>query len=493
MSWDGLPGGTEVDLIKTGSGELDMILGGGILSGSLVLLAGAPGTGKTVLAQQICFTNATPERPAIFYTTLSEPHSKLIRHLDAFSFFDGNALGGRVQFQHLAGIAQVDSLEAISDEIVRKAFAASPSVVVVDSAKALHEASGSEHYRRVVYEMASRVAHTDAVLILVGEYAPEEIGRAVDFAVADVIIALANEPAGVFDERWLRVLKVRGSDYLAGRHPYRVTSEGITVHPRLESTPAAAAEHLSGRLSTGVPGLDQMAGGGFPRGGVTLISGPSGAGKTVACLHFVADGIARGERSLVLSFQESRAQLAAKAASFGWDLEAGISSDTVRILEMHPVELGLDALAAEVRAALTTFGPQRAVVEGLGDLSHAARESDRFPDFMWSFLRLFRAAGATTILTSETTEFFGPTFDLARGLSFMVDNAILLRYTELESEIRRALSVVKMRESDHVKSLVEFEIGPHGIQVKSKFAGVTGVLSGTPVHTEEKFREFFGR
>lgn len=470
-----------------------MVLGGGLPPGSLVVVAGAPGTGKTVLAQRICFTNATDERPAIYYTTLSEPHSKMIPHLEPFSFFDREALGGRVQFQHLSGIAPNASVNAVADEIVRKAFQDRPSLVVVDSAKALHEAAGSESYRSVVYDLASRVAHTEAVVILVSEYTSAEFGNAIDFAVADVIIALANEPLGVFDERWLRVLKVRGSDYLAGRHPFRITGDGVTVYPRLEATHRAGARPGTARLSTGVAGLDDMTGGGYPEGNVTLVSGPSGAGKTVACLHFVNDGVVRGERCLILSFQESRQQLVAKSSAFGWDLEAGISNGTVHILDLQPVEVGLDAVAAAVRQIFETFQPQRAIIEGLADLQHAARGSDRLPDFMWAFLGLFRAVGTTTILTSETTEFFGPTFELARGLSFMVDNAILFRYTELESEVRRALGVVKMRESDHVKSLVEFDIGKHGIEVKGKFAGVAGVLTGTLVRTEERFREFFGR
>jgi circadian clock protein KaiC len=146
-----------------------------------------------------------------------------------------------------------------------------------------------------------------------------------------------------------------------------------------------------------------------------------------------------------------------------------------------------------VRATLEEFAPVRAVIEGLGDLQHAARGSDRFADYMWSFLNLFRSVGTTTIITSENVDFFGPTTDLARGLSFLMENVILIRYTEVESDIRRAFAVVKMRDSDHERSLVQCEISSRGIGMKGKFAGMAGVLTGIPRSTQEKFGEFIGR
>jgi circadian clock protein KaiC len=483
-----------MDRLLTGSAELDRILGGGLPPGSLVVVAGSPGTGKTVLAQQICFANASPERPAVYYTTLSEPHDKLVRHLEPFRFFNRSLLGKGIDLHHLAVPSEKwASVEGVADEIVRQSFETLPSVVVLDSAKALRDAASDEQFRVSVYNLASRVAHTEAVLVLVGEYTADDLTHAPEFAVADVIVYMANEPAGAFDQRWLRVLKVRGSEYLAGQHPFRITDEGVVIYPRLESVVHAAALPGAGRLSTGVPGLDGMLGGGVPAGNVTLVAGPSGSGKTVLSLHWLVAGLEAGEPGLYVSFQETPAQLIAKARSFGWDLESALDSGLLRIMHVEPVEVGLDALAADVGAALSSGSPPRAVVESLTEMEHAARGSDRLPDFMWSFLGMFRAAGATTVVTTETRALFGGTLELARGLSFIVDNAILLRYVELESEIRRALAVVKMRDSDHVKSLVEFEIGKRGVEIKSKFAGVAGVITGTPVRSEERFKEFFER
>lgn len=481
-----------MDRLPTGNAELDRILGGGLLPGSLVVLAGAPGTGKTILAQQFCFANASADRPAIYYTTMSEPHEKMIRHLSSFGFFDKDKLGSTVRMQNLASLLD-GSLGRVTDEIVRQAFATQPSIVVVDSAKSLHEAVPTEDFRQVVYDLASKVSHTEAVLVFVGEYTPDDVAHAPEFAVADTIITLTNEGAGALDERTLRVAKMRGSDYLTGKHAFRLDASGFQIYPRIESTVSPSVPHRAGRLSTGVKGLDEMMGGGAPVGSVSLVAGPSGAGKTVVSVSFLAEGIARGERCLFVALEESGEQVVAKARAFGWDLEPALASGQLEILHRQPVELGLDATGAAIRAAVADGPKIRVVIDSMGELEHAARGANRFADYLWALLSGIRAAGATTFVTSETAAFFGPAFELARGLSFVVDNIILLRYTEVESDIRRAMTIVKMRDSDHTKSLVEFEIGPKGVVVKGKFAGLSGVLSGSPSRTEEKFKEFFNR
>ena len=482
-----------MERVRSGSDQLDRILGGGIPTGSLVVIAGSPGTGKTILAQQIAFSNGTEDNRAIYYTTLSEPHSKMVRHLEGFGFFDRSKLGVTVELNHLSTLAQEGDLAAAVSEVVRHAFDVTPSVVVIDSTKALHEAmEHAEHFRAIVYDLASRIAHTNSILIFVGEYSLVDVAEAPEFAVADAIIYMANQSEGVLDQRSMRVLKLRGSDYISGTHTFTIESDGISVYPRQESVVSRSAPVGEKRVSIGVPGLDEMIGGGIPETSVTLVAGPSGGGKTVVGLHFIADGLRQGDQCLYVSFQESGPQLLAKAHAFGWEFKDAVQKGQLVLQHFEPVELSLDKVAAEI-VALAEAGVKRIVIDSMGELEHAAHGAPRFPDYLWALMSGLRSRGVTVLVTSETAAFFGPAFELARGLSFVVDNVILLRYTELESEIRRALTVVKMRESDHVKSLVEFEIGEKGASVKGKFTGVAGVMTGTPVRTEEKFREFFNR
>jgi len=481
-------------VMTTGISELDRVLGGGLRPGSLVVIAGAPGSGKTILAQQICFANASPEHKAIYYTTLSEPQSKLVRHLEGFTFFDSAALESSVEFNHLAALADADgrvAMETVSGEVVRRAFDQHPSVIVIDSSKALHETEGAG-FRQSVYDLAARVAHTNAILVLVGEYELDDTRSSAEFAVADAIIYLANEAMGPKDRRWLRVLKLRGSSYMSGQHTFRVTSNGLSVYPRPEAGPQLSQEAFGARIESGIAGLDSMLGGGMPARSLTLLAGPSGAGKTVMSLQFLMRGLAQGEACVYASFQESERQLISKAAHFGWDFDPDTTPGKLALLHMQPVELGLDVVASELRRTVRSVGARRVVIDSLAELQNSAPPG-RFADYLWSVIGELRAEGATIFITSETKAFFGPHFELAQGLSYIADNVVLLRYLELDSEIRRALVVVKMRDSDHEKSLVEFEVGPRGAEVKGKFSGVAGVLSGTPTPTEQKFREFFGR
>lgn len=481
--------------ITTGIEGLDRILPQGFAPGSLVVIGGSPGTGKTILAQQICFRNASEDRQALYYTTLSEPHSKLIKHLTGLSFFQPEKLGTSVVFHHLGALGgggQDAPIEDVADVLVSTALEQRPSVIVIDSSRALREAN-PEGFRTALFDMASKLAHSEAVLFMVGEYGVEDVRTAPEFAVADAIIMLSSDNESVMERRFLNVLKLRGGSYLAGRHSIKIDGSGMSVFVRPESVGAIAAPARTPRLSTGIAGLDDMTQGGYPGGSVTLLAGPSGGGKTVMGLQFVAEGLKRKEPALFVSFLESGPQLIEKGGAFGFSFAEAVASGLLTILHLQPVELGLDQVADSIIRAISRTGAKRVVIDSMGELQHAAMGSKRFADYLWTLLSSVRASGATSCLTSETAGFFGATFELGRGMSFVADNVILLRYAELDSEIRRMLGVIKMRDSDHTKSLVEFTIGSKGVDVKGKFAGLAGVLSGAPVRTEEKFKEFFGK
>jgi circadian clock protein KaiC len=479
----------EVERLATGIEELDLVLGGGLPSGSLVMLAGGPGTGKTILAQQICFANATSQRKAICYTTLSEPHAKLVRHLEPFDFYEQGALGTRIEFIALEGLlvegrTSGNGLDPLVAEVVRKCFESRPSVVVIDSARALRDFLDDRPLRRAIHELAARVAHTGAVLLLVGEYTPSELQSSPESALADGILELAYEPHEPVDRRWLRVVKMRGANHLGGKHTFRIDHRGIDVFPRLEAIePSEVARAEEGRISSGIPELDEMMGGGIPLADATAILGPSGCGKTVIALRFTVEGLHDGERCLYVSFQESADQLVRKAASFGWDLASPLGSGQLLIHHVPHGQLNLDAVATVVQRELARGSVRRVAIDSLAELVLAARETDRFPAYARMLTGLIRLAGASVLVTSETST-LGPVLEPIGGLSFLFQNVVLLRYVELGAELRRALNILKMRDSDHAKGVMQFEIDEQGVKILGKLEGVTGVLGWSALRAD---------
>jgi len=466
--------------LSTGIANLDAVLGGGLPVGSLIVLAGAPGTGKTILAQQICFRNGTSEHKAIYYSTISEPPDKFITHLTGFDFFDKAALVDKVEFINLGDMLQSssDGLSSMVDEIVRKCLDEHPAIVIVDSAKALRDYTEDHRsLRAAVYRLAARVAHTDTTLIFVGEYSSEEIGSAPEFSLADGIVELAYESHEPMDKRWLRVRKMRSSNHLPGHHPLLISNAGIRLFMRAESvyTDLQSGSETTGRISTGVKGLDQITHGGLPRGGSTLVLGPSGCGKTALALRFIVEGLDQGERGLYVTFQENSRQLSAKAASFGWDLSGYIQSGQLTIFNVSEASLDLDLIATVVRTELGKDALSRMVIDSLAEMVVAARESERFPAYARSLLGSLRAGGVSVLTTSETSS-LGPTTDVVGGLSFLYHNVVLLRYIENHSEVGRAVAIYKMRDSDHDKGLWSFAITEHGFEVQGKVEDVTGLL-----------------
>ena len=473
-------------LMSTGIAGLDLVLNGGLERGSVVVLAGAPGTGKTILAQQICFAKATTAHKAMYYTTVSEPHTKLVRHLEPFAFFDREALGTTVEYIHLGSFLvprSEEGLEPLVSEIVRKTLEDEPSIVVVDSSKMLRDFADERQLRSALYSLTSRIAHTDTVLLLVGEYTPEELDSGIEFSLADGIIYLEYQPREPVDRRSLRVMKLRGSSQRPGRHTFQIVSAGIWVFPRIETLIPDAIEPISGRIATGIPGLDQLMNGGPQATDASLLTGPSGVGKTIFGLRWTAEALEHGQHCLYVTFQDTPKQLTNMASTFGWDLEAAQATGRLAISYVPMGDLDLDVLASAIRSELASHSVSRVVIDSLAELAFAARESERFPAFMRSLVGLIRAAGSSSLVTSETAG-RGPALQTLSGLMFLFDNVVDLRYIEEDSGVGRALNVVKMRNSQHETTLTSFAIAEGGVTIGEPLAGVTGRLGWSALRTE---------
>ena len=473
--------------MSTGLAGLDLVLNDGLEPGSVVVVAGAPGTGKTILAQQMCFARATAEHKCVYYTTMSEPHSKLVQHLEEFAFFDPEALGPRVEYIHMGDFLEPshqDGLEGLISEIVRKTLDEEPSIVVVDSAKMLGDFADKRELRRALYDLTGRFARTGTVLLLLGEYTPEELRSEVVFSLADGIIQLEYEAREPIDRRWLRVIKLRGGSHRSGKHTFRIGPDRVEVFPRVETLiPRPEAALLSGQVPSGISGLDDLMGGGARQGDASLVTGPSGVGKTIFGLRWLVQGIEQGENCLYVTFQDTGAQLASVAAGFGWDLAAYRDSGQLVISYVPMGDLDLDVLATSVRSEIARHRVSRVVIDSLSELAFAAREADRFAAYMRSLLGLVRAGGSSSLLTSETSARGLPGNSLD-GLLFLFDNIIDLRYIEEGSQIGRAVHVAKMRSRAHAMTLNALTITDRGLEVGRVLDSVTGRLGWSALRTQ---------
>lgn len=477
--------------LSGGDTAIDVVLGGGFPRGSLSILMGPPGAGKTILAQQISFANAREGKYVIYFTNVSEPHAKLVEHMRGFDFFDIDLIGDQIQIYNITSQIRDKGFKETIDFIVATVRSEKADLVVIDSFRGLKqvlEVNISD--RAAIFDLAAQLSILGCTSILVGEYTEAELQADPEFAIADGIINLWHRTEGVQERRTLRVSKMRGVRYLGGEHSFEINHTGIQVYPRQESlTQAPSYRATEERVALGIPMLDKMMLGGPSRASSTLLAGSAGTGKTVLSLHFLAAGSVLRERGLMVSFQENPEQLLLRARHFGLADQLDPAKGNVEILHLSPVELDLDFAAAQIRAAVERRRVRRVVIDSVAELELAVHDPQRFDDFLASLVGLLRGHEVTTLMTREITQLFGLQLTIAsQGLSFIVDNIVLLRYIELQGQIRRALAVLKLRGSDHDKSLREFMISDGQILIGERFQGVSGLMTGLPQIIDEARR-----
>jgi circadian clock protein KaiC len=451
----------ESDRLVSGHPPLDAVLGGGLPANAISLIMGLPGTGKTIVAEQYAFFNGTPDRPAVYFSTVSEPLEKIVRFAQSLDFFDQAAVGRSVFYEDLGAALSDEGLAGAARQVARVLQERRPGLVVIDSFKALHAFEESYgHFRRFLHDLAGRLTAYPAASLWLGEYEEAEVGVLPEFAVADAILDLGTERFGQREIRFLQVRKLRGSAFRSGRHAYRLSSGGVHVFPRLADLPDETGYALGEvRVSSGIPALDELLADGYWPGASTLVAGPSGSGKTLMGLHFIFNGARGGEPGVIATLQENVTQLRRVAAGFGWSLDEPM----VEVMYRSPVDIYIDEWADDLFRAVERTGATRVLVDSLADLRLAAPDEVRFREFVYSLVQRFSRQGVSCLMTFEIHDLFG-TGRLAEGaISHLSDNVVLLRYVRQRAEINRAISVVKTRATRHVPVTFQFDIGPDGI------------------------------
>jgi circadian clock protein KaiC len=472
--------------LRTGVPGLDAVLGGGLPELSFNLIVGGPGGGKTTLAMAIMFANVTPARPGLYITLLGEPALKMLRYQQQFEFFDTKRVGRDVHLLNLGEDVLAGDLKAVLDRITEEVERLHPGVVVIDSFRTLippaaRERGQSDAFEHFVQQLAHRLTTWQITSFLIAEYAEKEVGNPL-FTVADGVLWLFQAVDRNSVVRKLQVLKMRGMSSMPGLHTVRITDRGLQVFPRMIERPAGSRAKAGQRLSTGVPGLDKLMGGGIPAGNSLVLAGPTGSGKTTFATQFVAEGLRQGEKCVIAVFEEHPDEYLERANKFGVDFTAAVRRDDLRVIYLRPLDLSVDEALEEISESSRQIGATRVVIDSTSGLEMALAPTFR-EDFRESLYRLvstLTGLGVTVFLTVEVTEGRGRLQFTNDRVSFLSDIIILQRYVEIEGRLGKVLAVIKIRGSSHTTDFLAYEITGSGVLLRGLLKSYDDILGGAP-------------
>ena len=473
-----------INRLATGVPGLDAILGGGLPEFSFNLIDGAPGCGKTTLAHQMMFAMATTARPALYLTVLGEPPLKMLRYQQQFSFFDERLVGTAIHFVNLSEVTLAGDLNVVHQCIAGEVEKISPAFVFIDSFRSV-VGSGApfefEHHalQKFIQNLGVMMSSWQATTFLIDEYFSEAEANPA-LTVADGLFWLSQSVQRNSMVRKMQVMKMRGQATLPGLHSFRMSSAGIEMFaPVAGSLSVSSAVPVSGlveRLQTGNAALDEMLGGGIPRGYSVLVAGPSGSGKSTLAAKFLTEGVRQGETGVVVAF-EQHFSLARNRA-----LDDCIRAGTVGVVEVIAPDLSIDEIIISLLRETGRLNAKRVVIDSMSgfELSLAPTFRDDFRESILRLVTTLTNLGITVILTSEMEDRYTDLRFSASGTAFLTDGIVVQRYIEFNSCLRRMIAVIKLRASAHSNQLREYYIDDDGIHIGDIFQNQEGLLSGRP-------------
>jgi len=470
-----------VQRLATGVSGLDRILEGGVLEGGVYILVGAPGAGKTILANQMAFHQVQQGRKVAYITLLAESHSRMLTHLKGLSYFDPSVLSERLLYMSAFRTLEETGLSGLLELLRREIRTHKVTLLVIDGlVQAQESASTARDFKKFIHELQSFAHLTRCTTLLLTSAVGEVV--AAEHTMVDGVIELNDEAFELRKTRELEVRKFRGSSFLRGRHSFRITDEGLVVHPRIETTVGHAPQQPpegDPRCPFGVEGLDAMLAGGVPMFTSTMLSGTVGSGKTVLGLQFLAEGARRREKGLYFNFYESPPMLIRKAARLGLDLQSAVDEGWVHFQWQPPLELQADVMAELLFSRVRELGIQRLVFDGLEALMNSFVHPPRVTHFIAALTQELRVLGVTALFTHEAPNLVGPEVPvpLGPGVSASAENLLFVRQVELAGQLRRLICIWKARDTEFDSTLREFVISHAGVKVLAPMPGA-GQLTG---------------
>ncbi|WP_137279311.1 ATPase domain-containing protein [Pseudomonas rhizoryzae] len=473
----------QLERVVTGIQGLDEILKGGLVAGASYVIQGRPGSGKSIMANQIAFNHVRNGGRVLFATMLSETHERMFQFFSTLDFFDRSCIGDQVQYLSAFDTMEGEGLDEVVRLLRREISRQKASLLVVDGLlNARSRAETPIDTKKFIAELQGHAAFAGCTVIFLTSARLED--GSPEHTMVDGVLDLHEEEIGSRTIRRLALRKTRGSGALPGFHEFTISNVGITVFPRLETlyrNPSAGSSYRvsNQRVTSGITSLDSMVDQGLPESSTTLIIGPSGSGKTSISLNFLT-ACTPEEPGLMFGFYEPLERLHLKADSLGLDLAGRVKEGAVHVHWQPTTELRIDEVGLKLLALIQQHGIKRLVIDSLGAIARFAIPQGRLIEYFSALLNELRTQGVTVLATWELRDVFGADIAApAPELSSMVDNLILLRFVEAEAEIKRVLSILKMRDSLYDPSLRELVMGHSGIELKKAFKDMVKVLSGS--------------
>ena len=479
--------------VPTGIPGFDIFSEGGLPEGRTTLVSGTAGSGKTIFASQFLAEGIKQGQNGVFVTFEESPRMQR-KNMRGFgwdiqqwetekkwSFVDASPLDRNIPL--VSGEYDLDPLISRLKYAIDRVGA---KRVAVDSLGTIFSYLPDKNLvRNVLFELAQTLRKMEVTSILTSERTVEygEISRyGIEEFVADNVVIVRNALIEERRRRTIEILKFRGVPHQHGEFPFTILPDrGIVVIPF--STDVLKRKASSQRITSGNKDLDAMCGGGWFKGSIVLVSGATGAGKTLMATEFIGGGIKNDEKCLLFAFEESREQLLRNALGWGIDYEQMEKEGKFKIICRYPETTGLESHFVKMKEEIDKFEPARVAIDSISALERVSTLKG-FREFLLTLNTLFKENGITTLCTATTANLIGSKSITESNVSTNTDLIILLRYVEVYGEIKRGLAVLKMRGSSHNKDIREFKIDNEGMHIGQAFRNVVGILAGNPVFVD---------
>jgi circadian clock protein KaiC len=454
--------------LESGIKGFDALLKGGLVAGASYIIQGRPGSGKTILANQLGFNHVRQHGRVLFATLLAEPHDRLFHFLSTLSFFDRQAVGQSIQFVSAFDTLENDGLDEVVKLLRREISRQHSSLLILDGLlNARSRAETPLDTKQFISELQGHAAFAGCTVLFLTSSQLDD--GSPEHTMVDGVIEMGEDMVGSRTVRRIKMRKTRGSGAIPGAHEFEINDQGISIYPRLEcmlTRTGAMPEHPHTLLSSGIGGLDSHIGGGLVRSSVTLIMGPSGAGKTSLGIQFLSQCSAQ-EPGLYFGFHESPQRAMTKARSLGVDFTALQASGALHVV-WTPASAGLiDRVCYDLLDRVERLQIKRVFIDSLNALSRAATDQRRVPDVLETVLGELRARGVTVMASWEAHRLFDDQTSIpAPDVSGVVDNLLLVQFVQHRTELQRQVSILKIRDNAYDPSPLEVVMSNAGITMK---------------------------